>query len=55
MRVLTDSNPSFRELAKSIEDAVVEALRRAVIYLPPDVKEALRRAYMEKDNEAAKA
>ena len=55
MRALPGSSPNTKEFAKVIEDAAVEALRRAVIYLPPDVKEALRKAYMEEDNEAAKA
>ncbi len=53
MRVLP--RPSSNELAKSIEDAVVKALRRAVIYLPPDVKEALRKAYENETSGSAKA
>jgi len=38
-----------------IVKAVVEGLRVASIYLPPDVKEALQRAYREETNPAAKA
>ncbi len=42
-------------LLRAIEDAVVEGLKRAVTVLPPDVKEALRKAYENEDNPAAKA
>ncbi len=37
-----------------IENVAVELLRRAVIYLPEDVKRALQRAYENEDNAAAK-
>ncbi len=39
----------------AIVKAVVEGLKVASIYLPPDVKEALQRAYEEEVNPAAKA
>jgi len=38
-----------------ITKAVVEGIKVASIYLPPDVKEALRKAYEEETNSAAKA
>lgn len=42
-------------LSSVIEEAAVEAIRRAVILIPPDIKEALRRAYLEEVSEVAKA
>ena len=46
-------------LGRALKAAVVERvafdlLKQAVIYLPKDVKEALRKAYMEETNEAGK-
>lgn len=38
-----------------IENAVVQAITRASIYLPPDVKSALEKAYETEENEGAKA
>ncbi|ALM73993.1 fumarate hydratase alpha subunit [Thermococcus barophilus] len=38
-----------------IEDAIVETIRKASIYLPPDVKEALKRAYEQEKSNTAKA
>ena len=37
-----------------ISDIVVELFREAVIYLPEDVKDALKKAYEEEDNELSK-
>lgn len=42
-------------LEEVIVKAVVDAITRASIYLPPDVKQALRKAYEEETNPAAKA
>ncbi|MEM2005908.1 MAG: fumarate hydratase [Zestosphaera sp.] len=42
-------------LLNVIEEAAVEAIGRAVISIPPDVKEAIRRAYLEEESEVAKA
>jgi len=42
-------------LAKAIELAAIESIRRAVIYIPPDVKQALSRAYQEEDSDIARA
>lgn len=41
-------------MREQIKQAALETIRRAVIYLPPDVKEALRRAYGVEDNEMAR-
>ena len=41
-------------LVDLVEDVAVELLRRAVIYLPEDVKAALRKAYDEEESPAAK-
>ena len=43
---------SFKDI---IVRAVSEGLKVASIYLPPDVKEALQKVYLEETNEAAKA
>jgi tartrate/fumarate subfamily iron-sulfur-dependent hydro-lyase alpha chain len=42
-------------LEEAVVKAVVEAIARASIYLPPDVKQALQRAYEEETSPAAKA
>jgi len=42
------------EIENVIEDVAVNLLRLAVIELPPDVKEALQRAYKEEESEAGK-
>ncbi|MCS7099259.1 MAG: fumarate hydratase [Sulfolobales archaeon] len=42
-------------MADAIERAAVEAIRRAVIYLPPDVKMALIKAYEREENDVARA
>mgnify|MGYP001626214428 CR=1 FL=1 len=42
-------------LEEAMVKAVVEAITRASIYLPPDVKQALQRAYEEETSPAAKA
>jgi len=38
-----------------VENAVVEALGKAVTQIPPDILNALKKMYMEEDNEVAKA
>lgn len=43
------------ELSFIVKKAVIEALRKAVIELPPDVVEALKKAYDNEDNEATKS
>ncbi len=43
------------EVSLSIEEAVRKALKKAVTILPPDVMNALKKAYEEEINEAAKA
>jgi len=43
------------DFRNAVVKAVVEGLKVASIYLPPDVKEVLRRAYEEEVNPAAKA
>ena len=43
------------ELHFIIESAVIEALRKAVIIIPPDIRAALEKAYSEEENSAAKA
>lgn len=40
---------------EAIKRAAVEAIRRAVIYIPPDVKMALIKAYQEEESDVAKA
>jgi len=42
------------ENEKLVEDVAVNLLRLAVVELPPDVKEALQRAYREEESEAGK-
>jgi len=42
-------------MADVLENAIVETIRKASIYLPPDVKEALKMAYEREESEAAKA
>ncbi len=42
-------------LANIVEKAAIEAITRATIYLPPDVKEALRKAYESEVSEASKS
>jgi len=42
------------EIEETVEKAAVEILRRAVIYLPKDVKEALNDAYENETSEAGK-
>jgi len=37
-----------------IVEAVVEAIKKAVIYLPPDVKDVLKKVYVEEDNSIAR-
>lgn len=49
------SESRARELEEIIEKVAYEALVRASIYLPPDVKEALRKAYENEVSEAAKS
>jgi len=48
-------NNDISYLRDKIVEAVAEGLRRAVTILPPDVKEALEKAYRKEENEAAKA
>ncbi len=43
------------KLSNAIGEAAVETIRRAVISIPPDIKEAIRKAYLEEDGEVAKA
>ncbi|MEM1702960.1 MAG: fumarate hydratase [Zestosphaera sp.] len=40
---------------EAVELAAVESIRRAVINIPPDVKQALLRAYQEEENDVARA
>lgn len=47
--------PSFQEFREIVTTAVAEAIERAVIYIPQDVKQALRRAYNEETNPMAKS
>lgn len=42
------------DMAKVIEDVAFNILKQAVIYLPGDVKEALKRAYAEETSETGK-
>ncbi|MCX8185072.1 MAG: fumarate hydratase [Sulfolobales archaeon] len=42
-------------MIEAIERAAVEAIERAVIYIPPDVKAALIKAYQEEENDVARA
>ncbi len=42
-------------LRRKIVEATVKALKLAVTHLPPDVENALRRAYLEEDSEASKS
>lgn len=42
------------ELGDIVERVAVEAIERAVVYIPPDVKEALRKAYNEEVNDVSK-
>ncbi len=42
------------ETAKLIEDVGFNVIRQAVIYIPDDVKQALKRAYAEETNETGK-
>ncbi len=51
--VLSSSRAS--EFLDVIREAVVESLRRAVIHLPPDVRDALRKAYENEDSGSARA
>jgi len=45
----------IKMLEEAIERAAVEAITRAVIYIPPDVKEALRKVYREEESEASRS
>jgi len=47
--------PSLSEFKEIIARAVSEAIERAAIYIPPDVKQALKRAYEEEDNPMARS
>lgn len=47
--------PSLQEFKEIITRAVAEAIERAVIYIPQDVKQALKRAYSEETNPMAKS
>ena len=42
------------EMAKVVENVAFEILKQAVIYLPEDVKKALKRAYSEENSETGK-
>lgn len=42
-------------LEEAVELAAVESIRRAVIYIPPDVKQALVRAYQREESDIARA
>ena len=42
-------------IREAVMNALYDAIHRAVVYLPPDVKQAIRRAYEEEDNPAARA
>jgi fumarate hydratase subunit alpha len=42
------------EIAKTVENVAFEILRQAVIYLPDDVKQALKKAHAEETSEAGK-
>lgn len=46
---------SLEEFRKIVEQAVVEAIEKAAIHIPPDVKQALRKAYEEETSDAAKS
>jgi fumarate hydratase subunit alpha len=47
--------PSLEEFKEIIAKAVSETIERAVIYIPPDIKQALKRAYEEEVNPMAKS
>lgn len=55
MIATSSSESRAKEFEKIIEKAAVEALTRASIYLPPDVKEALRKAYENEVSEASRS
>ncbi len=42
------------EMAKIVEDVAFNILKQAVIYLPDDVKQALKKAYAEETSETGK-
>ncbi|MCS7111549.1 MAG: fumarate hydratase [Ignisphaera sp.] len=44
-----------RILEEAIERAALEAITRSVIYIPPDVKEALKRIYSEEESESSRS
>ena len=48
------SNTQSSRMYSIIEEAVVHALTRANIHLPPDVKNALKKAYKTEDSEVAR-
>lgn len=45
----------FQEFRDVIEKAAIEAIEKAAIYIPPDVKEALMKAYREETSELARS
>ena len=52
---MSSTTSELEYFTKLIEKAAIEALTKATIYLPPDVKNALKKAYENEVNESSKA